>query len=124
MNSDSNTKELETNSEHRNWAMACHLSTFAMYLMIPFANMLGPLIIWLIKKDEMPFVNDQGKEVLNFQITMTLAGFICFILSFVVIGFFLFIILGIFVFVITIIAAIKTNNGEYYRYPINLRLIK
>ncbi len=116
--------KIETNSEHRNWGMASHLSSFAMYLMIPFANILGPLIVWLIKKDEMPFVADQGKEALNFQITMTIAGFICFLLSFVVIGIFLFILLAIFVFVITIIAAIKANKGEYYRYPVNLRLIK
>ncbi len=124
MSSDLDNKITETNSEHRNWGMACHLSSFAMYLMIPFANILGPLIVWLMKKDEMPFVADQGKEALNFQITMTIAGFVCFLLSFIVIGIFLFFILAIFVFVITIIAAIKANNGEYYRYPINLRLIK
>ena len=58
-------------SDERMWGMLCHLSTFAGYL-VPFGNISGPLIVWLVKKDEYAFVDDQGKESLNFQISITI----------------------------------------------------
>ena len=73
----------------RLWAMLCHLSTFAGMVGIPFGNILGPLIIWLIKKDEYPFVDDQGKEALNFQISMTVYLIVSVLLCFVLVGFIL-----------------------------------
>ena len=54
--------------DEKTWGMLCHISTFCG-MIIPFGNILAPLIIWLIKKEELPFVSDQGKEVLNFQIS-------------------------------------------------------
>ena len=84
----------------------------------------GTSIIWLIKKEEMPFVEDQGKEVLNFQISMTIYLLISGILCIILIGIPIIIGLVIFCFIITIIAAISANDGKSYRYPINLRLIK
>ena len=72
--------------EARTWAMLCHLSTFAKYLAIPFGNIIGPLILWLLKKDQHPLVDDQGKEAMNFQITITLLYAVAFVLSFVLIG--------------------------------------
>lgn len=87
-------------------------------------NFLGPLIIWLIKKDESPFVNDQGKEALNFQISVALAAVVCFILMVVVIGFPLLVLLGVAALVLTIIAGIKANEGQAYRYPFAWRLLK
>ena len=59
---------IEASSDARNWAMLAHLASFAEYTAVPLANVLGPLVVWLIKKDEMPFVDDQGKEAINFQI--------------------------------------------------------
>ena len=76
------------------------------------------------KNEEMPFVEDQGKEVLNFQISMTIYFIISGILCIILIGIPILIGLVIFSFIITIIAAISANDGKDYRYPINLRLIK
>ena len=111
-------------SEARTWAMLCHLSTFAKYLAIPFGNIIGPLILWLIKKDQHPFVNDQGKEAMNFQITITLLYLVAGILAFLLIGFLLLIPIAIFDLVFTVLAAVKANEGTAYRYPFTLRLIK
>ena len=79
--------------------------------------------MWLIKKDTMPFVNDQGKEALNFNITMAIAAIVCWILVFILIGFLLLPILVIFWLVFVVIATIKANEGTTYRYPFALRLI-
>ena len=103
--------------------MLCHFSAFTG-LIFPFGNFLAPLIIWLIKKDDMPFVEDQGKEVLNFQISMTIYLLISGILCIILIGIPFLIGLVIFSFIVTIIAAISANDGKSYRYQINLRLIK
>jgi len=91
---------------------------------------LGPLIIWLVKKDTMPFVNDQAKEALNFNITIAIIFVILTILGFATlgVGFLLalplMIIIGIVALVFIILAAIKANEGVAYRYPFALRLIK
>jgi uncharacterized Tic20 family protein len=95
--------------------MLCHLLGI-------FTGFLGPLIIWLIKKDSSPFVDDQGKEALNFQIVALIATFACFL------GFCLAPILIAAVqitrIVFSIIATVKTNQGIAYRYPVTFRLIK
>ena len=115
--------ESQPSKDERTWAMLCHFSAFAG-LIFPFGNFLAPLIIWLIKKEELPFVEDQGNEVLNFQISMTIYFIISGILCIILIGIPIVIGLIIFCFIITIIAAISANDGKSYRYPINLRLIK
>ncbi|MCX7426701.1 MAG: DUF4870 domain-containing protein [Planctomycetia bacterium] len=104
--------------------MLCHLLALCMFTCIPFANIFGPLVLWLIKKDDYPFVDDQGKESVNFQITMSLAAIACFILSLAGISIFLGLALLAVNLVFIIIATIKANNGEAYRYPFCLRLIK
>lgn len=103
--------------------MLCHLLAFAGYL-FPFGNIIGPLVLWLVKRQEMPFVESEGKESLNFQISMTIYTFVSFILCFVLIGFVLLPAVIIADIVFIIIAAIKTANGESYRYPLCIRLIK
>ena len=115
--------ENHPSKDERTWAMLCHFSAFAG-LIIPFGNFLAPLIIWLIKKEELPFVENQGKEVLNFQISMTIYLLISGILCIILIGIPILIGLVIFCFIITLIAAISANDGKAYRYPMNLRLIK
>ena len=115
--------ESQPSKDERTWAMLCHFSAFAG-LIFPFGNFLAPLIIWLIKKEEFPFVEDQGKEVLNFQISMTIYLLISGILCIILIGIPIVIGLVIFCLIITIVAAISANDGKSYQYPINLRLIK
>jgi len=109
--------------DERTWGMFCHLIAFSGFI-IPFGSIFGPLVIWLIKKDEMPFVDDQGKESLNFQLTMLIAFIISFILVFVLIGFILMGILLIYEIIVLIIASIKANDGVKYRYPYVIRFIK
>jgi uncharacterized protein len=110
-------------AEAKQWAMFAHLSALVGFI-IPFGNIIAPLVIWQIKKAEFPFVDDQGKEALNFQITVLIAGLICFILTFVLIGALLGIVLFVAWIVFSILGGIKANNGETYRYPFTLRLIK
>jgi len=121
------TEEMEStdvlSKDERMWGMMCHLLAFSGYI-IPFGSVLGPLIIWMIKKEEMPFVNDQGKESLNFQLTMLIAIIISAILTLVLIGIFMLGALIIFQIVVIIMAAIKANDGIKYRYPCTIRFIK
>ena len=113
---------IHLSKDERTWGMLCHISTFCG-MIIPLGNILAPLIIWLIKKEELPFVEDQGKEVLNFQISMIIYLAISVILCFLLIGIPLLIGLIIFDFIITIIATINANDGKYYRYPITIHFI-
>lgn len=108
----------------RNWAMACHLSTLVGYFFIPFGHIIAPLIIWLIKKEDSPFVDDQGKESLNFQISMTIYAVISGILVFVLIGFLMLAALYLMEIICVVIAAVKANDGEKYRYPLTIRFLK
>ncbi|MFW6060673.1 MAG: DUF4870 domain-containing protein [Phycisphaeraceae bacterium] len=102
--------------------MLAHVTALAGFV-IPFGNVVGPLVIWLIKKDEMPFVADQAKEALNFQITVTLALFACGFLFFLIVPLLLIPVIGIADLVFIIIAAMKANEGTAYRYPLTIRLI-
>ena len=108
----------------RMWAMFCHFGAFAGFIIPYVGNIIGPLVIWQIKKDESPLVDDQGKESLNFQISMTIYAIVAFLLCFVIIGIPILIALAIFWFIIVIIAGVKANNGEKFRYPLCIRLIK
>src|SRR5579875_1397654 len=114
--------------EERQWALFAHLSALLGGLLtssfLGLGCIVGPLIIWLAKKDTLPFVDDQAKEALNFNITVAIAAAVCGVLMFVLIGFVLLPLLGLAWLVFTIIAAIKANEGESYRYPFTLRLIK
>jgi uncharacterized protein len=111
-------------AEERNWAAGCHLAALAGLALWGFGFILGPLAVWLYKKDESSFVSDQGKEALNFQLTMFLAAIASGILVFVLIGIPMLILLCIFNFICIIMGAIKASEGVAYRYPFNLRLIK
>lgn len=108
--------------EERNWAMFCHLATMSGFI-IPFFSVIGPLIVWLIKRDESEYVNYHGKEVLNFQITIAIAMFVSIILMVIFIGVITAFIVGIFWFVMSIVGGVKASSGEYFEYPFTLRLI-
>jgi len=117
-------------SQVRTWNMLCHLSALAG-LIIPFGNILGPLLVWQIKKNEIPSTNVHGKAALNFQITVLIALFagviLAVLLSFFCVGFLLIpvvMLIGLAGLVFAIIAGIKANNGEDYKYPFSLELVK
>ena len=109
--------------EVRQGAMLCHLAAFLGFV-FPFGSVVGPLILWQMKKEVDPFIDDQGKEALNFQITVAIAWLVCIVLAFAVIGFFLMTALAIATVVLTIIGGIKANKGIAYRYPLTGRLVK
>lgn len=112
-----------TAEQVRTWATFCHLSALSGFV-IPFGTVIGPLVVWLAKKDESPLVDDQGKESLNFQISMMIYVVISLILSFVLVGFLLLFVLMVVELVFVIMAAIAANNGTAYRYPLTIRFIK
>ena len=116
-------EDFEENKDARLWATMAHLGGFCTYTGIPFAGVLAPLLVWMMKREEFAFVDDQGKEALNFQITMSIAEIVCIALSFFCIGFFLLIPLLIVKIVFMILGAVSANKGVPYRYPMTLRLV-
>ena len=121
-------------ADERQWAMFAHLSALAGGLLTSalggWGFFIGPLVIWLMKKDTMPFVADQAKEALNFNITVSAIFLILLILSLLTLGLGFLIslpimlIVGIAALVLIIIAAMKANQGIAYRYPFTVRLVK
>ena len=107
----------------RTWAILCHLTALLGFIGIPFGHLLAPLTIWLIKKNDDPFIDEQGKESLNFQISMSIYLILAGLLWFVCIGIPLLIMLAIVDVILVIIASVKISNGEPYSYPCTIRLI-
>lgn len=128
-------------TEEKNVAMFTHLASFAS-LILPFGNILGPLIVWSLKKDKSSFVNAHGKASLNFEITYTIVVFLALSISipivisagikenvvevvmsllFLIIPLISYWVLSI---ILVIIAAVKASNGELYTYPLSIRFIK
>jgi uncharacterized Tic20 family protein len=102
--------------DERMWATFCHLSGILL-------GWLGPLIFWLIKRDESRFIDDQGKEALNFQLTMLIGFLIGIATSCIIIGIFIIIAVWIVDLIFCIMGAIAANRGERYRYPLTIRFI-
>jgi len=115
--SEAGAEQPEITKDARMWAMLCHLLAI-------FTGFIAPLIIWLVKKEEDPFIDNQGKEALNFQITVAIAMLVAMLLSFACIGVILMPVVGIVDLVFCIIAAVKANSGVAYRYPVSIRFIK
>lgn len=111
-------------NDEKNWGMYCHLAALLGFILPAIGNFLGPGLVWAIKKNDYPFVNDQGKEVLNFQITLLLISIVAGFLAAVLIGVVILWLLPFYWLIFTIVAAVRASNGEYYRYPLTLRLIK
>lgn len=101
---------IEPTSDEKNIAMLAHLLTF-------FSSVIGPLIIYLIKKDDSPFIAAHAKAALNFQLSLIIYSIVGWILIFLLIGLLLLPLLGIFAVVFTIIAAIAAHDGKLYKYP-------
>ncbi len=109
--------------DQRTWAMFCHLSALAG-LLFPFGSVIGPLIVWLVKKEEMPLVAEHGRKSLNFQLTMMIAYIVCFMLMFVVIGVILLPLVALFSLIMVVVSAIKANDGKEVKYPMAIEFIK
>ena len=105
----------------RNIAMLCHLASFAGLIGVPLGNILGPLLVWLLKREESPFIDAHGKEALNFQISIViyLVG-----TAITIVGFLLWPFIFVFGIIVVIIAAVRASNGAEYRYPLSMRFIK
>ena len=114
----------EVNKDARMWAMICHLAGLAGLVVPVVGCIVGPLIVWQIKKEEFPFVDEQGKEAVNFQISMLIYGIVAGLLCFACVGVVLLPAVAIFDLIFLLIAAIKANNGHHYRYPLTIRFIK
>lgn len=107
----------------KQWAMIAHLSSLVELLGVP--PIVGPLVVWAIKKNEHPFIAHQGKEAINFSITVLIAIAVCIpLVCLGGIGFVLMIAIGVAAVVLAIIASIRANEGVAYRYPWTLRLVK
>ncbi|WP_201314044.1 DUF4870 domain-containing protein [Dyella sp. EPa41] len=121
-------------ADERQWALFAHLSALLGCIVtgawFGWGCFLGPLIIWLVKKDTMPFVDDQAKEALNFNITVAIIGVALLVLTAITFGLGVLlaipigVVVGIAWLVFTILAGIRANEGVRYRYPFTLRLIK
>jgi hypothetical protein len=114
----------EIDRDARLWAMICHLSALAGIILPASGNIVAPLIIWQIKKDDNPFIDEQGKEAVNFQISMSIYFIASVFLCIFCVGAFLVAATIIVFFVFLLIAAVKANNGYHYRYPLSIRFIK
>ncbi|SET17195.1 hypothetical protein SAMN05216389_106155 [Oceanobacillus limi] len=100
------------------------LLAMLIYLVSFFVPILGPLLIWLLKRDESDFIDYHGKEYFNFFISFTIYSIISGILVLVLIGFVLLFVVGILLFIFTIIALFKAYQGERYRIPLVIHMIK
>lgn len=107
----------------RQWIIALHLSAFAGLLIPGFGNILGPLIIWLIKKAEIPALDPVGRSVLNFQISWTIYAIVSGLSMFLCIGLVLFPAVAIAWLVFVILGAIKASNGEAYKFPLTIKFL-
>jgi hypothetical protein len=110
--------------QERTWALAAHLSPLLNFVIpIPFFSIIAPLIVWFLKRETMPLVDDQAKEAVNFQITVTLIGVVCGILVLVFIGILLLPLLLVYTVIMSVLAAKAAQEGKHYRYPFTLRLL-
>lgn len=119
-----NMEEVNVYSEsERNWAMLCHLSSFAGFF-FPFGGIIGPLICWMSKKDESVWIDINGKASMNFQLSILLYIVLAIPLCFIIIGIPIIVFLGVLKIVCVIIASIKSAKGERFKYPISIPFIQ
>ncbi len=113
----------EPDSNERSMGMLAHLAGYAG-LAIPFGSLLGPFLVYILKREESAYIEDQAREALNFQLTMTLAFLVSIALMFILVGFVTILVVGVWWLVGTAIGATKANAGEWYRYPATIRFVK
>ena len=113
-----------SNVNVRAWKILCHASALlGVFLHFP-GHVLGPLIVWLAKRDDSPEIDAHGKEALNFQLSMLLYTLISGVFCLVLIGFVFLAILWVLNAVLVIVASIQASDGKFYRYPMTIRFIQ
>ena len=105
-----------SNADEKNIAVVTHITGI-------FFSIFPGLIVWLLKKDESPYISEQAREALNFQITLLIAYLVAGVLVFILIGFLLIFLVWLANIIFSILAAVAASKGENYRYPLSLRLI-
>lgn len=103
--------------DEKNLALIMHVLSLVGF------SLLGPLIVWLVKKDESAFLDRQGRELLNFQLSMLIYALVCVPLCFVLIGFPLLMLVGLASLVLTIIGLVKATEGKIYRFPLTIKML-
>ena len=103
--------------DEKNLALIMHVLSLVGF------SLIGPLIVWLVKKDESAFINAQGRELLNFQLSFLIYAVVCIPLCFVLIGIPLLIIVGLTSFILTIIGLVKATEGKIYRFPVTIKML-
>ena len=108
----------------RTWSAFCHASALlGVFFHFP-GHLLGPLIVWLIKRDDAPEIDAHGKEAINFQISMLIYNVVAAIFCLILVGFVFLFVLWILNAIFVIIAAIQASDGKFYRYPMTIRFIQ
>ncbi len=110
-------------TEVNQWNMLIHLSQL-VGLLFPLASIIAPLILWQMKKDEDPRIDQHGKEVINWEISLCIYAVVSGLLCFILIGFLFVAILALMYLIFAVIGGIKANNGEFWKYPMTIRFLK
>jgi uncharacterized Tic20 family protein len=110
--------------EARTWTVLCHASALIGFVLPGAGHILAPLIVWLVKRADFPEVNEHGKESLNFQISMLIYNVVAIVLCIILIGVVLLPVLHLLNVVFVIIASVRASEGQLYRYPLTIRLVK
>lgn len=114
----------ELNPQERTWAAMCHVAAVGVFIVPTLGNVIGPLIVWLVKRESSAFVNDQGREAVNFQLSCVIYAVVSGLLSFAVVGIPLMVALAVFWVVEVIVASVNASNGNAHRYPLSIPFIK
>ena len=116
----------DSEKQARIWGMACHAAALSAWIGVPFGHVIGPMTVWLLMRENHPFIHEQGREALNFQISMTIYAILSFLLLLLTRPFGLPLLIGLFLLdvILALVATMKAGNGESYRYPMTLRFIK
>jgi uncharacterized protein len=111
------------NQEIRTTAMVAHLSTFAG-LVVPFGSVIGPLAVWLTRRDRDPFIDQAGREALNFGISIAIYGSVLLVAALMLVGIPLLMVGVVAWVVLASLAAVKASQGQAYRYPLTMRFVR
>jgi uncharacterized protein len=114
---------MHANNDFRTWAMALHLSQLAGYIVVPLAGLIAPILIWQLKRKEMPELEEHGRIVANWLITSLIYWAVAVVLSFFVVGLVILPVLYVVGLIFPIIGAIQANNGIAWNYPTSIRFI-
>jgi len=104
------------------WGMFLHLSTFLGYI-VPLAGLIAPVVIWQVKKTDLPGLDQHGRNAVNFIISLFIYSIVSLLLTFVLIGIPMLLALSVVAVVFPIIAAVKASNGEVWRYPMSIPFV-